>query len=85
MGLTGMVFSIIAAAIGAVMYYAITAQGSGFRLSTIGVILMIIGVIGFIASSVVFGISRKSTNRHSFDRTTTNGQGISQEIHEETR
>ncbi len=84
MGLTGMVFSIIAAAVGAVMYFAITAQVSGFRFSTIGIILMIVGAIGFVVSSVVFGVSRQS-NRRTFDRTTTDGQGISREVHEETR
>jgi hypothetical protein len=44
MGLTGMVFSTIAIAAGAVMYWAVTnTQGHGFRLSTVGVILMIVG------------------------------------------
>jgi len=38
MGLTGMVFSTIAIAAGAVMYWAVTSQGHGFRLSTVGVI-----------------------------------------------
>ena len=40
MGLTGMVFSTISIAVGAVMYWAVTnTQGHGFRLSTVGVIL----------------------------------------------
>jgi len=39
MGLTGMVFSIIAIGAGAVMYGAVTAQGHGFRFSTVEVIL----------------------------------------------
>jgi hypothetical protein len=39
MGLAGMVFSIIAIGAGAVMYWAVTAQGHGFRFSTVGVIL----------------------------------------------
>jgi hypothetical protein len=43
MGLTGMVFSIFAMAAGAIMYWAVTAQGHGFRFSTVGVILMIVG------------------------------------------
>ncbi len=85
MGLTGMVFSIIAAAVGAIMYFAITTQGSGFRLSTIGVILMIVGAIGFVVSSVVFASSRKTTSHHTFDRETTDAQGKSSAVHEETR
>jgi hypothetical protein len=52
-----MVFITIAAA-GAVMYWAVTSQGHGFRLSTVGVILMIVGAARFIASAIVFGTSR---------------------------
>ncbi len=60
MGLPGMVFSAIAIAVGAVMYWAITTtQGHGFRLSTVGVILMVIGGIGFVTSAVVFAVSRR--------------------------
>lgn len=49
------------------MYWAVTAQSSnvvanhGFRLSTVGVILMIAGAIGFIVSFLVFMASRRST------------------------
>ena len=38
MGRTGMFFSTLAIAAGAVMYWAVTSQGHGFRLSTVGVI-----------------------------------------------
>ena len=38
MGLPGMVLSAIAAVAGAIMYWAITYQGTGFRLSTVGLI-----------------------------------------------
>src|ERR1700722_10297578 len=37
---TAMVFSILAIAAGAVMYWAITAPAHGFRVSTVGVVLM---------------------------------------------
>ena len=46
MGLPGMVLSAIAAAAGAIMYWAVTYQSTGFRLSTVGVILMIAGAFG---------------------------------------
>ena len=42
MGLAGMVFSMISIAVGAVMYWGVTTQGHGFRLSTVGVILMVV-------------------------------------------
>ena len=82
-----MVFSFIAAAAGAIMYWAITYQGHGFRFSTIGVILMIVGACGFVVSAVVFGVSRGSigTNRHSLDRQVTDSSGNTSSVHEETK
>lgn len=85
MGRTGMVFSVIAIAIGAVMYWAVTSQGSGFRVSTAGVILMIVGAIGLVASTSIFVTSRRpaGSRHHSYDRETTDAQGRSTAIHEE--
>jgi glucose uptake protein GlcU len=85
MGLTGMVFSIVAIGVGAVMYWAVTAQGHGFRFSTVGVILMIVGAIGLVASAIVFAASRRSTSsrHHTYDRQVTDAQGRSAAIHEE--
>ncbi|HEY7949047.1 MAG TPA: hypothetical protein VID75_15295 [Acidimicrobiales bacterium] len=85
MGLTGMVFSTIAVAAGAVMYWAVTTQGHGFRLSTVGVILMVVGAIGLVASSAVFATSRRAPGgRHrTYDREATNAQGVTTAVHEE--
>jgi uncharacterized membrane protein YciS (DUF1049 family) len=85
MGLTGMAFSVIAIAAGAVMYWAVTAQGHGFRLSTVGVILMIVGGIGLVVSSVIFGTSRRASGsrHHTYDREVTDSQGGSTAVHEE--
>jgi hypothetical protein len=85
MGLTGMGFSAVAVAAGAVMYWAVTAQGHGFRLSTVGVILMIVGAVGFVASAIIFGSSRRSTSsrHHTYDREVTDAQGRSAVVHEE--
>jgi hypothetical protein len=85
MGLTGMGFSAVAVAVGAVMYWAVTAQGHGFRLSTVGVILMIVGAVGFVASAIIFGSSRRSTSsrHHTYDREVTDAQGRSAVVHEE--
>jgi hypothetical protein len=66
MGLPGMVISGISAAVGAIMYWAVTAQSSnvvqnhGFGLSTVGVILMIAGAPCFVISTAVFAASRRS-------------------------
>jgi hypothetical protein len=70
MGLAGMVLSAIAAVAGAIMYWAVTYQGTGFRLSTVGLILMIAGAFGFVVSAIVFAVSRSPRNstRHTIDR-----------------
>jgi hypothetical protein len=85
MGLTGMAFSMIAIAAGAVMYWAVTYQGHGFRLSTVGVILMIVGAVGLVASTIIFGMSRRPTGsrHHTYDREATDTQGRMAEVHEE--
>jgi len=82
-----MVCSTIAMAAGAVMYWAATSQGHGFRLSTVGVILMIVGAIGFIASANVLGTSRCPTGgpNHTYDREVTDSEGGFAAVHEEVR
>ena len=87
MGRAGMVFSAIAVAVGAVLYWAVTTQGTGFRVSTVGVILMIVGGAGFVASAIVFGMSRSpaGTRHHSYDRQVIGTDGRSAEVHEEVR
>ena len=87
MGLTGMVFSTISLAVGAVLYWAITStQGHGFRLSTVGVILMVVGAVGLVVSGIVFATSRRpagSSRHHTYDREATNAQGQTTVMHEE--
>jgi len=88
MGLTGMAFSAISIAVGAIMYWAITTtQGHGFRLSTVGVILMVVGAVGFVVSSVVFAASRRpaTAGHRTIDRAVTDAQGRTAEVHEEVR
>lgn len=86
MGLPGMVLSAVAVAVGAIMYWAVTYQGTGVRLSTVGVILMAFGVAGFVASSIVVGTSRTSepSGRHSMDRRVVGPEGRASSVHEET-
>ena len=85
MGRAGMGFSIVAIAAGAVMYWAVTSQGHGFRLSTVGVILMIVGGIGLVVSMIVFAVSRRPAGspHRTYDRETTDTQGDSTSVHEE--
>jgi len=43
-------FSLFAIAFGAILKFAVTAQVAGISISTIGVILMVVGVTGLIVS-----------------------------------
>lgn len=87
MGLPGMVLSAFAAVAGAIMYWAVTYDGTGFKFSTIGLILMIAGAVGFVVSSVIFAVSRRSVGSgpHSLDRQVVDSQGHSSSLHEETQ
>jgi hypothetical protein len=87
MGLAGMVLSAIAAAAGAIMYWAVTYQGHGFRLSTVGLILMIAGAFGFVVSAIVFAVSRspRSSTRHTIDREVVDSSGNSSSLHEDSK
>jgi uncharacterized membrane protein YvlD (DUF360 family) len=87
MGLPGMVLSAIAAAAGAVMYWAITYQGTGFRISTIGLILMIVGAFGFVVSAIIFSVSRNPVGgkSHSMNRQVVDAAGNTTSVHEDSR
>lgn len=84
MGLPGMVLSAIAVSVGAIMYWAVTYQGTGFRLSTVGIILMIAGAFGFVVSATIFAVSRTpgQSHRHSMDRRVVDAQGNTSSVHE---
>ena len=90
MGLPGMVLSAISTVVGAIMYWAVTAQSSsavqqhGFRLSTVGVILMIAGAAGFVVSLIVFIASRRSPSApvRTLDREVVNASGHRMSVHE---
>jgi len=87
MGRTGMVFSTVAIAAGAVMYWAVTSSGHGFRLSTVGVILMVVGAVGLVGSTVIFVTSRRpaGSGHRTFDRQVTDPEGRTAAVHEEVR
>jgi len=42
--------SLILAAVGAILIWAVNATSSGFNIHTAGVILLVVGVIGFLVS-----------------------------------
>jgi hypothetical protein len=49
----GISFSLILAAVGAALIWAVNATVSGVNIHTVGVILLIVGIIGF-ATSIFF-------------------------------
>jgi hypothetical protein len=73
----------ISIAAGAVMYWAVTSQGHGFRLSTVGVILMVVGAIGLVISTVIFATSRRPAGNRTYDKQVIDTQGRTAEVHEE--
>jgi hypothetical protein len=46
----GIVLSMLAITAGAIMRYAVSAQGRGFNVHTTGMVLMVVGVIGAVLS-----------------------------------
>ena len=65
----GLSFSLLLAAAGAVLIWAVNATVSGINIHTIGVILLIVGIIGFAVSLFFwsswggFGARTAGTNR----------------------
>jgi hypothetical protein len=62
----GVATSIVVFAIGAILKFATTVHSSNFNIQTIGVILMVVGAVGFVVSLIFwaswggFGGSRRS-------------------------
>jgi hypothetical protein len=93
MGLPGIVLSGVSAVAGAIMYWGVTAQSSsvvqshGFRLSTLGIILMIAGAAGFFISLAIYVSSRRSPSlpARTLDREVVDDTGHRTLLHEEKR
>ena len=60
----GITTSLILIAAGAIMRFAVTAQATGFSVHTVGVILMIVGIVGAVLSIAFWaswgGFSRRT-------------------------
>jgi hypothetical protein len=80
-----MAFSILAIVAGAVMYWAITAPTHGFKLATVGIVLMVAGAAGLVISGVLFGTSRNGNRRSTYDKQSVDSQGRETVVHEEVR
>lgn len=60
--------SLFLVAIGAILYWAVTVEAEGFNLNTIGLILMIVGVVGLILT-LIMTASAERTARDDKDVT----------------
>jgi hypothetical protein len=69
----GMVASMFLIAVGAIMRFAVTAQGKGFSVHTTGVVLMIVGIVGALLS-IVYWASWGGFGRRRGQTTVLNGQ-----------
>ncbi len=47
--------SLFCIAVGAILYFAVTAELAGIELQTVGIILMIVGVLGLVLGLVMGG------------------------------
>lgn len=56
--------SLFLVALGAILYWAVTVEGEGFNISTIGLILMIVGAVGLILT-LLMTASAERTERES--------------------
>jgi hypothetical protein len=52
--------SLFLIAVGAILYFAVNADISGLEISTIGIILMVIGVLGLVISLFFLSSSRRA-------------------------
>ena len=46
----GITASLLLTAVGAVLLWAVHASSSGFNIHTIGVVLLVVGIVGFVTS-----------------------------------
>lgn len=69
--------SLLLIAVGAVLRFAVHVATKGFNLHTIGLILMIVGVIGLVLSMVwMAAASRRRAQPRYVEREPTNGSRV---------
>ena len=63
---SGIAASVVVFAVGAILDFAVTVSPyqHGFNIRTVGVILMIVGAIGFVLSLLALGVGGEGFRRH---------------------
>ena len=51
--------SLFLIAVGAILYFAVTADVSGIDISTVGLILMAIGIVGLVLGLIMYSSARR--------------------------
>jgi hypothetical protein len=64
--------SILLIAAGAILKYAVTAHVSGINIQTVGVILMLVGILGLILSLLYTFVWSDTARRRRYDEPTRN-------------
>lgn len=77
MGTGGTSVSLALIAVGAILRWAVTAHVSGLSLPTVGLILIIIGILGFVVSLLELFLwaprrARRDLGGYEYDYDTTN-------------
>jgi hypothetical protein len=67
-GVVGIGTSLFLIAVGAILYFAVNATISGLEIATIGLILMIVGVIGLLISLFLMSRARPAQRTVVRDR-----------------
>lgn len=60
--------SLFLIAVGAILYFAVNADVSGLEISTIGLILMVVGVVGLVISLFFLSSARRDTTERTVVR-----------------
>jgi hypothetical protein len=60
--------SLFLTAVGAILYFAVNATVSGIEIATVGIILMVIGVVGLLISLFMLSTARRETRTVVRDR-----------------
>jgi hypothetical protein len=53
--------SLFLIAVGAILYFAVNASVSGLEIATVGVILMVVGIVGLVISLFFLGTWRRDS------------------------
>ena len=60
--------SIFLIALGAILYFAVNADVSGLEISTVGLILMLVGALGLVISLFFLSSARRGTSERTVVR-----------------